>query len=46
MTAGTYNLLVQKQSGRRTQELTVTISPEKGGVKNWVTDLWTDKFFQ
>ncbi len=46
MTNGTYSLLAQKQSGRRTQELKVTVSPKKGSVKNWVTDFKTDKFFQ
>lgn len=46
MAEGAYNLLIQKQSGRRTQELKVSISPKKGNDKNWVTDLKTDKIFQ
>ncbi len=46
MDDGTYSLTVQKQSGRRTEELKVNINPEDGGKKNWVTDLETDKFFK
>lgn len=46
MSDGTYNLTVQKQSGRRTEELKVNINPQKGNKKTWTTDLETDKFFQ
>lgn len=42
----TYNLLIQKQSGRRTQELKVNINPQKGNSKNWVTDLNSDRIFE
>ena len=41
-----YELLVQKQSGRRTQELKVNIIPQKGNIKSWTTDLNTDKIFK
>ena len=41
-----YELLVQKQSGRRTQELKVDLNPQKGNSKNWVTDFKTDKLFK
>jgi hypothetical protein len=40
-----YELLAQKQSGRRTQELKVNIIPQKGNVKSWTSDLETDKIF-
>jgi hypothetical protein len=43
---GTYNLIIQKQSGRRTQELKVNISPQEGKSKNWTTDLETDRLFK
>lgn len=46
LTDGNYNLVIQKQSGRRTQELKVNISSKKGDNKNWTTDLETDKFFK
>ena len=46
LTNNNYNLLVQKQSGRRTQELKVSLSPQKGSTKNWTTDLNTDKNFK
>jgi len=41
-----YELLVQKQSGRRTQELKVDLNPQKGSSKNWATDFKTDKLFK
>ena len=41
-----YNLLVQKQSGRRTQELKVNVIPQKGVIKTWTSDLNTDKYFK
>jgi hypothetical protein len=46
MNHNNYELLVQKQSGRRTQELKVNIIPQKGNVKSWTTDLNTDKIFK
>ncbi len=46
LTNRNYGLLVQKQSGRRTQELRVDINPQKGNSQNWVTDLDTDKIFK
>lgn len=46
ITNNNYELLVQKQSGRRTQELKIDINPEKGNSKNWLTDLNTDKIFR
>jgi hypothetical protein len=45
-TNNNYNLLVQRQSGRRTQELKINISPQKGKTKSWTTDLNTDKTFK
>jgi len=41
-----YELLVQKQSGRRTQELKVDLNTQKGDSKNWATDFKTDKIFK
>lgn len=41
-----YNLLVQKQSGRRTNELKINFFPNKGAVKKLITDLETDRFFK
>jgi len=41
-----YELLVQKQSGRRTQELKVDLNSQKGSSKNWATDFKTDKIFK
>ena len=46
MDNGTYNLMIQKQSGRRTQELKVNINPQKGDSKNWTTNLETDRLFK
>ncbi|MFA5131097.1 MAG: DUF4012 domain-containing protein [Patescibacteria group bacterium] len=46
ITNNTYELLVQKQSGRRTQSLKVNISPQNGNSKNWSSDLNTDKIFK
>ena len=43
---GNYELLVQKQSGRRTQELKVSLNPEMGNNRTWLSDLNTDKFFK
>ena len=40
------NLLDEKQLASAEVFLKKIIATEKGGVKNWVTDLWTDKFFQ
>lgn len=41
-----YELLVQKQSGRRTQELKVTLNPQKDNSKTWTRDLNTDQVFK
>lgn len=46
ITNNSYKLLVQKQSGRRTQELKVNLNPEKGKSINWTSDLNTDKIFK
>jgi len=46
MDNGTYNLMVQKQSGRRTQELKVNIDPQKSDSKNWKTNLEMDRLFK
>ena len=46
MDNGTYNLMVQKQSGRRTQELKVNIDPQKSDSKNWTTNLEMDRLFK
>jgi len=46
LTNNAYNLLVQKQSGRRTQELRVNINRQGAASKNFVGDLETDKIFQ
>lgn len=46
LTDGNYNLVIQKQSGRRTQELKVNIIPQKGSIKSWTSDLETDKIFK
>lgn len=43
---GTYNLLVQKQSGRRTEALSVNINPEEKNSKSWTTDLEIDQLFE
>jgi len=40
-----YKLLVQKQSGRRTQELKVNLNPQRNKSRNWISDLYTDKIF-
>ncbi|MFZ4632498.1 MAG: DUF4012 domain-containing protein [Patescibacteria group bacterium] len=41
-----YELLIQKQSGRRTEELKVNYNPQKKASKNWSSDLNTDKIFK
>lgn len=41
-----YELFVQKQSGRRTQELKVNINQQSGDSKKWTSDLNTDKVFK
>ncbi len=46
LTSNTYNLLVQKQSGRRTQELKVNINKQGTASKNFISDLTTDKIFK
>lgn len=46
MNNGTYNLVVQKQSGRRTEELKISLNPQNGKSKNWTTDFETDKLFK
>lgn len=42
---GSYQLLVQKQSGRRTENLKVRLINQGKNLKNWQTDLETDKNF-
>ncbi len=46
ITNNSYELLVQKQSGRRTQALKVEVSTQKGNNKSWSSDLETDKVFK
>ncbi len=46
ITAESYELLVQKQSGRRTAELQINLHPEQESLKNWHTDLEKDKIFK
>ncbi len=46
ITNNKYELLVQKQSGRRTQELKVNLNPQKNKSLNWSSDLNTDKVFK
>lgn len=41
-----YQLLVQKQSGRRTQELKVNLIKQNNDNKTWTSDLNTDKIFK
>jgi hypothetical protein len=41
-----YQLLVQKQSGRRTQELKVNLIKQNKDNKTWTSDLNTDKIFK
>ena len=42
----TYRLLIQKQSGRRTQELRVDLASQNKKVKTWTTDLNVDRIFK
>lgn len=46
LTNNNYELLVQKQSGRRTQELKVELNQQSGNTKRWTSDLNTDKVFK
>ena len=46
LTNNNYELLVQKQSGRRTQELKVELNQQSGNTKKWTSDLNTDKVFK
>ncbi len=46
ITDNDYELLVQKQSGRRTQELKVNLNSQAGLSKSWNRDLNTDQLFK
>jgi len=43
--AGNYQLLIQKQAGQKIESLNVLIKPLKGKVRQWNTDLDSDKNF-
>lgn len=46
LTNNAYSLLVQKQSGRRTEELKVNINKQGAASKNYSSKLETDKIFK
>jgi len=45
LSSGRYQLLVQKQSGRRTESLQINLVNQGKGLKSWKSDLETDKNF-